>query len=114
MKKLSLLSLSLILAGCSLNPKYEQPQAPVPSEYNAASSALPAGLLSGADLGWQEVIREPRLRSLIELALTNNRDMLIAIQRVEESRALYGVQRSDLLPHIGANAQESADRKSVV
>ena len=110
MKKLSILSVSLMLAACSLNPKYEQPQAPVPSAYPGASAALPAGMLSGADLGWQEVIREPRLRALIELALANNRDMLIAIQRVEEARALYGVQRSDLLPHIGATAQESAQR----
>ena len=110
MKKLSILSVSLMLAACSLNPKYEQPQAPVPSAYPGASAALPAGMLSGADLGWQEVIREPRLRALIELALASNRDMLIAIQRVEEARALYGVQRSDLLPHIGATAQESAQR----
>ena len=110
MKKLSILSLSLMLAACSLNPTYEQPQAPVPGEYNSSSTELPAGLLSGADLGWQEVIQEPRLRALIGLALENNRDMLIAIQRVEEARALYGIQRSDLLPHIGANAEQNAQR----
>lgn len=110
MKKLSILSLSLMLAACSLNPKYEQPQAPVPAVYNAPSAALPMGLVSGADLGWQEVIREPRLRALIDIALQNNRDMLIAIQRVEEARALYGIQRSEQLPHIGVNAQENAQR----
>ncbi|MDO5666329.1 MAG: efflux transporter outer membrane subunit [Alcaligenaceae bacterium] len=110
MKKLSILSLSLMLAACSLNPTYEQPQAPVPVEYSAPSAAVPMGLISGADLGWQEVMREPRLRALIDLALQNNRDMLIAIQRVEEARALYGIQRSDQLPHIGANAQQSAQR----
>ena len=110
MKKLSILSLSLLLAACSLNPTYEQPQAPVPAEYKGSSSELPAGLLSGADLGWEEVIQEPRLRALISLALENNRDMLIAIQRVEEARALYGIQRSDLLPHIGANAQQNTQR----
>ena len=110
MKKLSILSLSLLLAACSLNPKYEQPQAPVPAEYNASSATGPVGLLSGADLGWREVIQEPRLLALIDLALENNRDMLIAIQRVEEALALYGIQRSDLLPHIGANAQQSAQR----
>lgn len=110
MKKLSILSLSLFLAACSLNPTYEQPQAPVPAEYNAPSATVPIGLISGADLGWQEVIREPRLRALIDLALQNNRDMLIAIQRVEEARALYGIQRSEQLPHVGANAQQSAQR----
>lgn len=110
MRKLSILSMSLMLAACSLNPRYEQPQAPVPESYNAGSAALPAGLVSGADLGWREVIQEPRLHALIDLALTNNRDLLIAIQRVEEARALYGVQRSELLPHIGANAQQNAQR----
>lgn len=110
MKKLSILSLSLLLAGCSLNPKYEQPQAPVPAEYNASSTTATEGLVSGADLGWREVIQEPRLLALIDLALENNRDLLIAIQRVEEARALYGIQRSELLPDIGASAQQSAQR----
>ncbi len=110
MKKLSIVSLSLMLAACSLNPPYEQPQAPVPAEYNAPSTTPTMGLMSGADLGWQEVIREPRLGALIDLALQNNRDMLIAIQRVEEARALYGIQRSEQLPHIGVNAQENAQR----
>ncbi|NLA50927.1 MAG: multidrug transporter, partial [Alcaligenaceae bacterium] len=78
MKKLSILSLSLMLAACSLNPKYERPDAPVPSTYNAAGSEAQEGLLSGADLGWREVFQEPRLRALIDLGLENNRDMLIA------------------------------------
>ena len=36
------------------------------------------------------------LEKVIELALSNNRDLRIAALNVEKARALYGVQRADL------------------
>lgn len=102
--------ITLALAGCSLAPKYERPAAPVPVQYpwqsnNAGAQATNVGY--SADLGWSEFFRDPQLRALIALSLENNRDMRIAVERIQEARAQYGIVQSDRLPTlgIGGNAQ---------
>jgi multidrug efflux system outer membrane protein len=54
--------------------------------------------------GWREFFTDVRLQELIVQALENNRDLRIAIERVEEARGLYGIQRADRLPGISAGA----------
>lgn len=101
--------LAVTLAGCSLAPEYERPVAPVPAvfPYAGAMSGEEVGAQYAADLGWQEFFSDARLRELIGLALENNRDMRIALARVEEARAQYGIADSDRLPTfgVGGNAQ---------
>lgn len=99
---------TLALAGCSLAPHYERPAAPIPALYpDAPAGATSQSAAAAADLGWREFFRDPRLLALIEIALQNNRDMRIAVERVQEARAQYGIQQSEQLPTIGlgANAQ---------
>ena len=44
------------------------------------------------------------------MALTNNRDLRIAVLNVERSRAMYGIQRGELFPTINANGDGSKQR----
>ncbi|MFT0531851.1 efflux transporter outer membrane subunit [Castellaniella hirudinis] len=93
-------ALSLALGACSLAPTYQRPAAPVPDLFPAA--APDAAARPGAALpAWREVFPDPRLQALIELALQNNRDLRIAIERVEEAQAQYGIAQSDRLPTLG-------------
>ncbi|HWK61153.1 MAG TPA: TolC family protein, partial [Eoetvoesiella sp.] len=101
------LAVMLALAGCSLAPRYERPAAPVPAQYPdlpSQDAAKAAGGVATADLGWREFFRDPRLLALIDLSLKNNRDMRIAVERVQEARAQFGIQQSDRLPTIGLGA----------
>jgi multidrug efflux system outer membrane protein len=41
---------------------------------------------------------------LIEIALTENKDLLIAVERIEEARAIHGFTRADLYPKLDAVA----------
>lgn len=96
--------LCLALGACSLAPTYHRPATPVPDQFpdtatTAASAALPA---------WRDVFLDQRLQALIELALHNNRDLRIAVQRVEAARAQFGIAQSDRLPTIGLQGTESA------
>lgn len=103
------LVLGVALSGCSLAPKYERPQAPVPANLPLEQSAADTEKMA-ADLGWREFFRDPQLRALVELALENNRDLRMAVYRVEEARGLYGVQFSERLPTIGIGGQGQLTR----
>ncbi|KVC71513.1 multidrug transporter [Burkholderia ubonensis] len=96
---------ALALAGCSLAPRYERPAAPVPSSYapvdGAPSAAQPSNPVLLDD--WRAYFTDPALQAWIDAALANNRDLRVAAGRVEEARALYGVQRADRLPSLDAN-----------
>lgn len=94
------LLLAFLLAAChSMAPDYQRPAAPVAAHYPQQSdSTLPAT----APLDWKTTFSDPQLQALISLALVNNRDLRVAALRVEEAMALYGIQRADLFPSIGA------------
>lgn len=109
------------VAGCTMAPKYTRPVAPVPAAWPtgpAYENAQPAtNAPPAADLGWREFFTDEKLQQVIGAALTNNRDLRIAALNVEESRALYGIQRADLFPVInvtgsGSKQQIPADLSS--
>ena len=109
--------MAVVLAGCSLAPEYKRPGAPIPATFPFMDEARTGegapnqtGVTHSADLGWQEFFRDPRLRDLVGLALDNNRDLRIALARVEEARAQYGITDSDRLPTFGIGANSQATR----
>jgi multidrug efflux system outer membrane protein len=90
---------ALLLAGCSLAPRYERPAPPVAPEWGAGAASGPSGV---ADLGWREVFQDPGLQALVALALENNRDLRVAALNVELARAQYRIERADRLPAVSA------------
>ena len=99
--------LSLLIGGCTMAPVYDRPGAPTPDAY-----AQGAALLSRPvqDIAWRDFFKESTTRRLIELALANNRDLRIAMLNIEKTRALYRVQRADLLPTVAAAASADSQR----
>ncbi|WP_454723814.1 efflux transporter outer membrane subunit [Delftia acidovorans] len=112
LKKLSLLALASLLAGCSLAPRYERPPAPIDTIYPSgpAYGDADAAPQAVADIGWRDFLRDPLLQELVALSLANNRDLRKAALNVEMARAQYRIQRADLLPRIGLGADGSAQR----
>ncbi len=100
--------MAALLGGCSLNPSYQRPPLPTAASYPEQAATQASANIG--HLGWRDFFADPALRDLIGLALKNNRELRIAMQRVEEARALYGIQRADLLPSISANAAGSRSR----
>ncbi|HEY9509742.1 MAG TPA: efflux transporter outer membrane subunit [Verrucomicrobiae bacterium] len=104
MKHLILIpALALALAGCTMTPHYEQPVAPVSSGWPVEQTSGTNGV-SAAEIPWENFFTDPGLQQLIALSLGNNRDLRIAVLRVEQTRAQYRIQRSALFPSLDGNA----------
>ncbi|WP_084070801.1 efflux transporter outer membrane subunit [Pandoraea vervacti] len=105
-----------LLGGCTLAPTYERPAAPMPTTYEAAPSGgdvpLALAVPRTADDDWAEIFTDPQLQGLIRKALAQNRDLRLASLRVQEARALYGIERANLLPGIRAGGAVSRQRYS--
>lgn len=103
-----------LLGGCTLAPEYTRPTAPVPADwqtvaaYQEAKSAASAP--TAAELPWREFFTDERLRRIIETALNNNRDLRLAVLNVERARAMYGIQRAEILPTVNAVGSGSRER----
>lgn len=96
-------ALTLALSGCvSLAPHYEQPPLPVPNAW--PSDAPTAGAIPLPRMSWSDYFPDAQLQALIAEALEHNRDLRVAVQRVEEARATYGIQRADQFPTIAAGS----------
>jgi multidrug efflux system outer membrane protein len=114
---LLLLGLGALVAGCTMAPKYERPAAPVSGTWPGSTTNHDATLgatNTAAELDWRVFFDDPRLRQLIGLALTNNRDLRIAALRVESARAQYRIRRADLFPSLQGDASYRRTKASGV
>ncbi len=115
---LTAVALAALLAGCSFIPTYERPAAPVPATFGASADAAAASAPKGAaraaaDIDWKEYFTDPRLQSLIGIALQNNRDLRVSVLNIEQARAQFQIQRSAQFPAVSGIASGTRQPSSV-
>lgn len=104
------LAISLFLCGCTLAPKYTKPEAPIPSSWPtgpAYQGVKPAPRVN--ELHWEAFFTDERMKKIIAMALSHNRDLRVASLRVEQAGALYGIQRAELWPTVDAVGRGSRE-----
>ncbi|MDP2000911.1 MAG: efflux transporter outer membrane subunit [Rhodoferax sp.] len=104
-RTLPALAAAATLAGCSMMPTYERPTAPIAIDWPGVtprSASSPA-----AEVAWQDFFADPTLKSLIDIALLNNRDLRVAVLNIEQARAQLGIKRADQFPSVNAAATGS-------
>ena len=57
-----------------------------------------------ANTAWWDLFEDPRLQELVRIALVENKDLKIAVERIEEARARYGFAKADFWPKLDASA----------
>lgn len=93
------------LAACTMAPSYKRPEAPVPAAWPTGPAYKGLGDKTGAaaaDMEWREFYTDEKIQKVIDLALNNNRDLRVATLNIEKARALYRIQRAQILPTVNA------------
>ncbi|MCP5470101.1 MAG: efflux transporter outer membrane subunit [Chlamydiales bacterium] len=85
----------LIFTACTLHPRYERPDVPMPEAWR---TELPSR--EYADLRWWRQLGDPILNELVENSMKQNQELKVAISRIDQFCAELGVVRSKLLPQL--------------
>jgi NodT family efflux transporter outer membrane factor (OMF) lipoprotein len=103
----------LLLAGCSVGPKYVKPTAQIPPSYKENANWKPAEPSDQAQKGnWWEIFQDPQLNALEEKVNVSNQTLRAAVDRFQEERAVLRQSRSALYPLVTASVSASRQRQS--
>jgi multidrug efflux system outer membrane protein len=113
----ALLSSLLILAGCSVAPVYQKPDAATPAAFKeapaVAGSWKPAQPSEEVARGeWWKVFGDATLNDLEQQALQANQNLKAAAARVQEARGLQQQARAGLFPELNAGFGPSRSKAS--
>lgn len=106
----TLLSLAAALSACSVGPDYTRPDIKAPQSWRIEEKES----ADVANTAWWKGYGDKVLDDLIDKALKENKDLLIAAARIDEYAARYGVAKSEFFPQVGAGAsftQQQASNK---
>ena len=103
------LACALLLGGCAPGASsLAQPDPGVlPGQWPSDSHATP---VTAALPDWQQWVQDPTLAQLQTQALAHNRDLRLALLRVEEARAVHGLQRADRFPTVAVGSSHARAR----
>jgi multidrug efflux system outer membrane protein len=102
--------LAVAFSGCSLVPDYQRPEPLLPHLAKGADQTLESIVYSDFLSQEEAVVLDSldtsgELKRLAVSALVHNSDYQIAMLRVEEARAEYGMAKADRMPSIQATGQ---------
>jgi NodT family efflux transporter outer membrane factor (OMF) lipoprotein len=100
----ALLSVSVSLTACSPVKEYRRPDVQLPSGYpGQAPSGKPI-----AAVPYRSFFADPDLRALIDSAVVNNHDLLIALKNIDYAKQSLNASRLGYLPTVDLQAKGSA------
>lgn len=102
----------LVVGGCQLAPEHQRPTLATSERYPGALEPQ-QGPLVASEITWPEFFLDPRLRMLIGTALEHNREMRIAVLRIEEARAQFRVRNAERYPTLGLDAGAVRSRSNI-
>lgn len=88
--------LILVMGACSGTKNLTKADLQLPETFKGGNDSP----MSIADMSWRDFYTDSLLRKYIEITLANNRDLLVASEKVIELAELYGVVQKNLLPSV--------------
>jgi len=103
-------ALAVSTAGCMVGPDYKRPGVDVPQTWRFEDKEARAV----ANTAWWEQFNDPVLNGLILSGLQANKDIKIAVARVENFLGQYRTTRAALFPQLALNSNAGRQRVSEV
>ena len=97
---LIIFAVSLFISSCMVGPNFSRPQVELPGKFRFSEESSKEIV----NLKWWELFNDPLLQTLVNTALDENKDVRIAISRIEQARAVLGFTRADMFPFIDLEA----------
>jgi outer membrane protein, multidrug efflux system len=111
MGRAAVILLASLLGACAqLAPPHVLPDLPTPEVYPPELAADATAAERAVEIGWREFFVDERLEALIATALERNRELSIAIWRIEQARGIHQIQDASRLPTVVAGASASTGR----
>ena len=104
-------ALAATVAGCVAGPRHVQPKVALPTTFAEAQADTFDSAHPPASALWHS-FGDPALDGLIERALAENRTLAQAVARLNEARALRGLEAFALLPTVTASGARTTSRPS--
>jgi NodT family efflux transporter outer membrane factor (OMF) lipoprotein len=103
----------LLVAGCTVGPKYHTPTAETPPAYKEVGDWKPAQP-NDQNLGgnWWEVFQDPQLNALEQQVNVSNQNLKVAEAQYTQARALLRYFRADYFPTVTTAPSASRARTS--
>lgn len=97
--------IALLATACTtMEPKYARPSPAIPASWPAGDPYLTQAEVGLPVLTYNQVFQDPRLQALIEQALANNRDLMVAASNIASAREQFRIQRAQQFPTVNAGA----------
>jgi NodT family efflux transporter outer membrane factor (OMF) lipoprotein len=100
----SLLALILLMAACTVGPRYQRPPVVAPPEYKETGqwkSAQPSDQIAKGK--WWEIYQDPQLNALEEQISVSNQTLKASQSQYAQARALVRFNRASYFPTVTAN-----------
>ena len=98
---IAVLILGIGFYSCAVGPDFQKPEMQTPKYFTNYDSLAVDTLVN---LKWWEIFNDPILDTLVITALKQNKNVNIAIARIEEVRANLGFTEADIYPRIDLQA----------
>jgi NodT family efflux transporter outer membrane factor (OMF) lipoprotein len=101
-----MLSLGLAVVSCKAPMALKMPDSKVvPVTFGTSTDST-----NSSNLNWNDYFKDPNLKSLITVALQNNKELLITMQEIEMAKNDIRVRKGAILPSVGLRAGTGVEK----
>src|SRR5258708_9362491 len=105
---------AVLVAGCSVGPRYKQPVINIQPYHNAPAIESRTATLPAPSLDrWWTGFDDPALARIVERALAQNLDLAASFARVAQARAAAQATGANRKPSFGLVGSNTSSRQSV-